>query len=184
MPQHATNTWGQAEGSTGPGLLNTLAQRTLSVFLAQFGRISHQLQTVSNRRITTRHVSLCFARGKVLHQSYIEEHDKRENTCQNCHTEEARMPERTHAGTIPEHMSLLLSMFLRYLLAFGTRVSKTCVPECAFWPILVSNNLYGLSNSPIMTLQQGFQVGLVSGLLSNHPKMTEPSEYTRHWISF
>ena len=35
-----------------------------------------------------------------------------------------------------------LSMFLRYILAFGTRVSKTCVPDRAFWRILFSKNLW------------------------------------------
>ena len=71
-------------------------------------------------------------------------------------------------------------MFLRYVLAFGTRVLKTCVPERAFWRILFSNNLWFIKFT-IVTLQQGFQVGLVSGLLSNHPNMTQPSEYMRHW---
>ena len=35
-----------------------------------------------------------------------------------------------------------LCKFLRYGLAFGTRVLKTCVPERAFWRILFSNNLW------------------------------------------
>ena len=34
------------------------------------------------------------------------------------------------------------SMFLRYVLAFRTRVLKTCVPEPAFWRIFFSNNLW------------------------------------------
>ena len=76
-----------------------------------------------------------------------------------------------------KNLACSFGTFWRSERAFQKLAFRNARSDGSFFPIT-----YGSSNSPIMTLQPGFQVGLVSGLLSNHPNMTQPSEYMRDWI--